>query len=401
MYPREFYMLIFFNLTAFIAYETTIPILPLYIVDKGATRIEVGLIVGMFSFTLMVSKIPIGILTDRVGGKYLLIFSALAQCICQLSYSILPSINWFYPIRILHALSISNIVPLAIGKIQDYTPQGKTGETLGTFLTSYGLAITFGPFLCSTLLTVMTYSQIFQFAAIIPVLGLIPFIKTDSLNQFRRQSDQKSVNSVQSLNDIFHSRNLMILTFLRLFFGITYAFFITYFVLYAKDTLAIAPYLIAFLFGMRGITDLIIRIPVGKLIDKIDYRWCLYMAFCLLAIVYFLMSEISEPYLLIVLAAVYGPALGLRVVSEWTMLVTHSSSDARNVTAAYLSTIFHVGSGIGAVAGGVLTTFLEVPILLKFSSVLMLSSLILIFLIHDNKSIPTNDQLELKREVSQ
>lgn len=394
-YPREFYILIFSSITVFLAFETTVPILPLYVAEKGASTFELGLIIGILSFSLMMLKIPLGIFSERVSARFVLVASALVQSFCQFFYSVLPSITWFYPVRILHAFSIAVIVPLAIGKAQGFAPQGKTGETIGTFLTSYGLAITFGPFLCSSLLTVMTYSQVFQVAAVIPLFGILPFMMAGKMKHLDRPSTKKPRNPISSLKYIVHSRNLIVLTFLRLFFAIPYAFFVTYFVLYADNTLALAPVLIAFLLGVRGATDLSLRIPVGKLVDRVDYRFVIFFAFATLAIAYYLMSEITDFILLIGLMVIYGLGVGLRVVSEWTMLAKHSPPDARNVTAAYISTIFNVGAGIGAVLGGVLAPIITVPALFKISSILMLFSLILVLLIQKDRPESIESQIEV------
>ena len=146
-YPKEFYALILSSITIFLASETSRPILPLHITDMGATLVELGIIISIMSFALMGIKIPLGILSERVSARSIIIACGLAQCASQLFYSLTPALIWYYPIRILHAISIAPIVPLAIGKAQEYAPEGKLGETLGTFLTSYGVAITFGPFL--------------------------------------------------------------------------------------------------------------------------------------------------------------------------------------------------------------------------------------------------------------
>ncbi|MFW9779458.1 MAG: MFS transporter [Candidatus Heimdallarchaeota archaeon] len=383
-YPREFYILIFSSITVFLAFETTVPILPLYVTNKGASTFEVGVIIGLLSFSLMLFKIPLGFLSERVSAKFVLAASALVQSFCQLSYSLLPSIIWFYPLRVLHAVSIAAIVPLAIGKTQEFAPKGKTGETLGIFLTSYGVAITMGPFFCSSLLTIMPYSQVFQTAALIPIFGLIPLMVSKNMTQLDRSSTNKSRNLISSLNHIANSRNLIILTFLRLFFAITYGFFVIYFVLYAEDILLFSPALIALLLGVRGATDMSLRIPVGKFVDVVDDRVVIFTAFGILALAYYLISELTEFIPLAIVMVIYGFSLGLRVVSEWNILAKHSPPDARKVTAAYISTIFNIGSGIGAVLGGLLATTVSIPDLFKLASLLMVFPLILVNFIQKN-----------------
>ncbi|MHA2207762.1 MAG: MFS transporter [Candidatus Thorarchaeota archaeon] len=370
-YPREFYALMLSSITIFLASETSRPILPLYITDLGATLAELGLIIGILSLSHIATKIPLGILADRISGRSIIIGSALGQSAAQLLYSLTPALVWFYPIRILHAVSIAPIVPLALGKAQEFAPVEKTGATLGVFLSSYGIAITFGPFLCSSLLTQLNYVQVFQFVSVIPLLGVLPFFTGMKFALFEEHpEDQPSI--AFAFTHIIHSRNLVILTVVRILFAVGYGFFVTYFIVYAEETILLAPFLIAFLLGIRGAVDMGLRVPVGRLVDKVDTKYFIISGCAILALVYHLLSQVTNFYLLIVLLAIFGVGLGLRVVAEWTMVANNSPDGSRSVIAAYLSTMFNIGSGVGAILGGILATFLVIPDLFRISSVLMI-----------------------------
>lgn len=384
-HPRGFYVLILSTITVFLAFETTWPILPLYITESGATIFELGLIIGILSVTLMLTKMPLAILAGRVRTRTIIIGCSILQSACQLSYSLAPALIWFYPIRILHGLSIAPFIPLGIGMMAEFAPKGKIGETMGTFLTSYGIANTLGPFLCASLLTVLSYTQIFQLVSIIPIIGILPFITGVRFPRL----DNSLINTaspIQTLSFIFHSRGLRILTALRLCFAITIGIFITYFVVYAEGKLLFAPFLIAFLLGVRGAADMCLRIPVGRLIDKVDCKIFILIGVITLAVVYFLLSFVTDLYLLIGIMFLYGASLSLRVVAEWTMVAKNSSSNMRNLTAAYLSTIYYIGSGIGAILGGALATFLEIPFLFTISSIILMFSIVFALLIRGKDS---------------
>jgi predicted MFS family arabinose efflux permease len=370
-YPNDFYALILSSITIFLASETTRPILPLFITNMGASLVELGIIIGMMSISLIFTKIPLGIIAERVSGRTIVIGSGIAQSACQLFYSLTPTVIWFYPLQLLHAVSIAPIVPLAIGKTQEYAPKGKTGETLGIFLTSYGIAIAFGPFLCSILLTYFNYVQIFQIISVIPIIGVLPFFSGVNFSHLEKISQSAKPYVRDAFSHVRHSRSLGVLTILRLLFALAYGFFVTYFIIYAEETLLLAPFLIAFLLGVRGIADMILRIPVGKLVDHIDARYFIFLGFGLLSCVYYLLSEIRDISFLFILMVLFGIALGFRVVAEWTMVANNSPDGCRSVIAAYLSTMFNIGSGVGEIVGGLLATFLPIPDLFRISSTLM------------------------------
>ncbi len=387
-YPIDLFVLIFSSLFVFLAVETTRPIIPLYVTEIGATPFELGLIIGVLSFSLMLLKIPLGVLSERFSGVYVILLAVAGQSLSQFFYSIAPQLIFFYPIQVLHAISTAALVPMAISVSQNLAPKGKTGEVMGVFLTSYGLANSIGPFLCSLLLTFLTYVQVFQVAALLPLFGLLPLIVIKRTTALLKPVNVDRNNPIESLSSILHSRDLLILTFLRFSYAITYSFYITFFVIYAENTLLLAPSLIAFLLGTRGLSDMLLRIPAGRLVDKVDYKWSILTAIGVLSLVYILLVEITDFFYLVVLMVIFGLAVGLRVVSEWTMLADKCAANARNVAAAYLSTMFNIGSTFGAVLAGILVTFSDITLLFRIASLLMLVTFFVALAIRKKKSIP-------------
>ncbi len=380
-YPIDLYVLILCSVVVFMAVEMTRPIIPLHVTAMGATTFELGLIVGILSFTWIILKIPMGILSGRHAGVFVILLAIFGQSLSQFLYSIAPSYVWFYPIQVLHAISTAALVPMAISVSQNLAPKGKSGEIMGVFLTSYGLANSIGPLFSSYLLTFMSYIQVFQVASIVPLLGILPLFALKKTKSLTHAIEEEDESPIASLNNIVHSRNLMILTFLRFAYAITYAFYITLFVVYAENILLLAPSLITFLFGTRGLSDMILRIPAGRLVDRIDYKWMIIGAGGVLSLVYILIVEITNFYLLFGVMVVFGLAVGIRVVSEWTLLADESQDSSRNVAAAYLSTIFNVGSTVGAVLAGILATLFDIVFVFRFAAFLMFITFLTSFLI--------------------
>lgn len=90
-------------------------------------------------------------------------------------YSLVQTPIWIYPIRILHALILAAFHPVNISIVADLSPPNKRGEMMGLFLTCFGLAMMFGPFLSSILLNYVNFRQLFRLAAIIPLSACIIF----------------------------------------------------------------------------------------------------------------------------------------------------------------------------------------------------------------------------------
>jgi predicted MFS family arabinose efflux permease len=374
-YPMEFYVLIFTSVTVFISVETTRPILPLLVTQIGASPLELGLVIGLLSFALMFAKMPLGAFSEVIPARNVLGIAAGGQSLVQWMYSVAPTPQAFYPIQIIHAITIAPLVPVAVAVSQNLAPDGRRSETMGAYLTSYGIASMSGSFLCSFLLTALDFAQIFQVAAVVPLIGLTAMIFARNGEYLQKPTGGVNRPSLSSsVRSILTSRDMLLLSYLRLAYSITFAFFVTFFVVYAESSLLIPATLVAFLFGVRSASDMIVRLPVGRMLNNYGYRRFIVAAFVTLAVVYYLISEITQFTTLLVLMAVFGAMIGLRVVSEYTMLAEHSVRGARSVYAAYLSTMFNIGSGFGSVLAGILASVLGIPAIFKIASALMITA---------------------------
>ena len=120
---------------------------------------------------------------------------AIGQSVSLLLYSIAPNSTWFYPIRIFHALTLTAFAPTALAITRDLPPPGKRGDTIGKFLTSFGITTMFGPFLCTFLVDYVDYPQLFQIAAIIPLLSIGPFLLIRRRSPFSHPRNQNNLST--------------------------------------------------------------------------------------------------------------------------------------------------------------------------------------------------------------
>ena len=383
---KEFYLLILLSSLFFLTNQTIQPILPLYIVERGASTFELGLIMSILSFTAIVAKLPMGMIAERIGKWSVIPVALLAQSIILLLYSLVSTPSQFYPVRVLHALIAAAFSPTALAIASDLAPPGKRGDRIGRFLTSFGLASMFGPFLCSFLLNYLNFVELFQFSSIIPLLGLILFLKTRRSSytlpsKTEEQRGEVRFSLTASLRNIITSRNVLILSFLRLIFSLTNSFFITLFAVYASENLLLTSSLIATLFGVKGVTNTIFRFPSGRLSDRIGHKIPLVASYTALTIVYLLIAESKDFYLLIFVMILYGLAHATRAVTEWSLLGYTTSQQISGVATAYLSTMFNVGEALGAVTSGILTLTLSTESIFKLASIITIPGIFIPLLI--------------------
>lgn len=345
-----------------------------------------GLIVSILPFTTIVAKIPLGILAERAGKWPVIPIALLGQSLCLLFYSLVTRSWWFYPIRIFHALILAAFLPTVLALASDLAPEGRVGDRMGRFLTSFGIAYMVGPFLSSLLLKYIDYRLLLQLAATIPLLGVVSLFlaryrgfQTSSEEKERRH--EQRVSPISSLRSFAFSRNMLVLCYLRIIFSFTNAFLLTLFAIYASESLILTASLIAILFGIRGVTNTMFRFPVGVLTDRIGYKVPLGLAFLLLTLVNFTFSESENVYILSFAMAIYGLGHAMRAVSEWSLLGISTPNEVSSVATAYISTMFNIGEALGAVTAGALSLILPIPFIFKLASLILISGIFIAFLI--------------------
>ena len=83
---------------------------------------ELGTIISLLSFTAIIAKIPLSMLSEKIGRWPVIPMVAIGQSVSLLLYSIAPNSTWFYPIRIFHALTLAAFAPTALAITQDLSP---------------------------------------------------------------------------------------------------------------------------------------------------------------------------------------------------------------------------------------------------------------------------------------
>lgn len=373
-YPKEFFLLVISTLAIFLAYNISLPILPLHLLVLGAGSLEIGAVMGILSFVLTFTKLPAGILAQRSTMQKALAFSASGQAITQVLYSVCTTSNCFLFTQIFHAITIAPLVSVGIAASQKMAPDGRRGEAMGFYLCAYGIAATIGPVISSLLLLSMNYAQIFLISSSIPLLGVLPFLFVKGSVQLGIAETGSERNVIKELGLLVRSRNVNFVSFLRFLYATTFGFFGAFFVVHAEVNLLFLPSTITLMLAAMGAADLIARFPLGRMLDRIDYRWALVGSYAVLGFLYYVLSEIQAPFELTAVLFLTGLATGVRVTSEWIMLADNSPEGARSMTSGYMSTIDNIGRGFGAIVGGYIVMIFSMSLGFKIAGAIMFAA---------------------------
>lgn len=380
---KDFYTLIVSATLFHVSSQVILPIFPLYLMERGASAFELGLIISLRPVLTILSKFSLSPLIDRSGRWPILLTAMFGQFLSMLFYSLAPTIVWFYPIRVFQTICLALFSPTAISIIYDLSPSERRGDFVGRYLTSYGVASMIGPLLCSILCSYSTpYGGVFLFSSLLSLTGLTVLLILLPPRKIRGETDlNKDIRreaSLGSIRKLAFSRRGIALSYVRVAFSSVNSFVTTIFSVYASEVLLYPSAEIALLFMVKGVTNMLFRFPSGILTDRVGRIKPLLLAYALLTLTFLLLSELKDFYFLVLVMALYGLSHAMRAVTEWSLLGDITPREMRGISTAYFSLMFDVGGGIGSLFAGAALTLLGAPLIFKLGSVILASSLMMV-----------------------
>jgi MFS family permease len=148
---RDLLILFTTGLLFWASLASLLPTLPLYLQHIGASRHQIGLLMGSIAIGLLVFRPWVGQLADRPdshNGRFVrriqvLMLGVVAAAVVPLGYLLTQSIPLLALIRIFHGLSIAAFTTAYSALVVDISPERQRGELLGymSLVNPIGVAI--------------------------------------------------------------------------------------------------------------------------------------------------------------------------------------------------------------------------------------------------------------------
>ena len=323
----------------------------------GASLVQVGLILSVQSALMMVMKIPLTMISNRVGHNRMFIFSFFVQATASILYAIAPNPSWLYIIPFYQILASGSFNQLAMSTVSNMAPATRQGDALGRYMTFMSLGMFVGPVITGSLINHISYRQLFMVTAIFPAIGLGLFLKFKPKEihapSKEEESPQKGLGTIAVLKVILRDRNVLILTFIRAAYSMSNTVFTSLFAVFAVQDLGFTPALAALLFSVVGFSNAFIKFPAGRVADTLGPRKVLLATFSTLILVYLSISYVRSIAPILVLLVLFGACWGTRAVTEWSTLTNTVTQETKTMAISYLGSIWGVGATMGSLMVGI------------------------------------------------
>ena len=239
-----------------------LPTLPLYIEHIGATKQEIGVVMGSFAIGMLLVRPSMGTLADNRGCKIVLLIGMFVAAIAPLGYLVVKSVIPLMLIRAFHGISIAAFATAYTALVADLAPEHRRGEVVGYMSLVNPLGVGIGPALGGFLQATAGYTPLFLSSAALGCLGLLSIIPV--------VNPPIAIQPINSKNDnfwqILTSPRVRIPAIVLLLSGLTLGSLHTFISLFIKSTgVDLNPGLF---FSVAAISSFSCRLFTGKASDQ-------------------------------------------------------------------------------------------------------------------------------------
>lgn len=244
-----------------VGFGIVLPLLPFYADRFGASGLEVGWLVAVYSLAQLVFAPLWGRLSDRYGRRPILIVGLVGSAFSYVVFGYADSLLLLFISRVMAGVGGANI-PVAQAYIADITPPSQRAGNMGLIGAAFGLGFIFGPAIGGILAPVSTAAPGLAAAGLCFSNAILAFfLLPESLPPEERGAPQTGTPPVR-LEQVGHVfRTPVLLLVMGLFFLFTVAFSMMHptFPLFAAERFSLGERSVGYLFAFIGLCSAVMQ----------------------------------------------------------------------------------------------------------------------------------------------
>jgi MFS family permease len=353
-----FVLLCLIGFAAFFCSYLRIPVLPLFAATLGAGPAQIGTINGAFMLTAGLLSIPAGLLADRTGRKLPIIAGLLATAASSLLVTQCQQPWQMAAAYVLFGAGLAGFATSMLSLVADVVPSRWLGQAYGWYTTAIYVAMTLGPATGGYLANEVGLRAVFfvsgALLAVVTVLALL--VLPDGAP--RHKTDLHAALSASF--SLLHNRHLRACLLATAGSCIGFGVFLTFLPLYATQQ-GYDPAKVGLLFAAQAITNVIGRVPIGRLADRCDRRWLVSVGLLCLAVALALLGQSAQLKYMIVCAVAMGVGMALTFTAIGAMIVEQVPVQQRGLAMGMYNSCIYLSMMSGATLMGIALKWIGYP----------------------------------------
>ena len=362
--PALFWLIALIALINSISFTIIIPLLYPYAKQFGLSDFHASLLTTAFALSQFFGTPILGKLSDRLGRKYILVFSLAGTMVANLLASV-AAVAWLlYLARILDGLTGGN-TSVASAVISDITTPEQRPKAFGIFGATFRLGFVIGPVLSyfaqqlPTLPGVSSLGMSFLVSAVIAAFasGLTLFFLPETTNQqgnFNLSWNDFAFGKIAKSATRPRLGNLFILTFLS---GSTFTIFTFAFQPFFLNVLGQDAKGLAMMFALVGILGFISQVfalePLSKRFNLIDI---IAVSLAIRGATFLLMPTFPTYGAFVIVLIIFGSVNSFPMPLIDTVLSLNSNNKEQGEVLGINSSYLSMSNALGPVISGLLVS---------------------------------------------
>jgi len=334
----------------------------------GATPEAIGMVVAASTMTGVFLKLPMGVLSDIIGRKRLLIVGAIAFGVTPFAYLLIKDLQILLILRLCHGLATAVFAPIALATVASMFTE-KRGAGMGWYTASTQAGALLGPLAGGFFLDHAEFSDAFAVAGAIGLLGLFLVLQVhiaDSEAAPTSRAEPRDIKNTMnvmltSVQSVIRNRQVLAASVAGMSKMFSTGVLMAFLPLYGFS-IGLSGTQIGFLFGIQSAISLASKPLLGRISDTIGRQPLILLGLALCA---FAMSGIpfnSEFERLLVLAGIFG--FGDAAVMTVSSALVGDSTQPQFVGSGMgvYGTLSDIGHASGPIMGGILISSAGYPV---------------------------------------
>jgi DHA1 family multidrug resistance protein-like MFS transporter len=253
------------------AVGSVLPILPLFLRERGSSYALVGIIVGANLVAQFIGQYPAGRLSDRFGRAPLMIGGLVVAGLAIAAFALPLSIGWLIALRFIQGLGAAAFRPGSRAAVADLVPEGERGIAYGWLSGADMAGLIVGPAL-GGILAVFGRATVFEATGV--ALLLAALVVALALGRERESLSSESISSSLIHSDRLRAGAAAVrgLVMLSMGIGFLYGVYNVVWSLFMK-TIGATDWEVGLSFSLFALPVVLTAPVAGWASDRLDRRW--------------------------------------------------------------------------------------------------------------------------------
>ncbi len=359
--PERRMMYYLFLLGFFAIFSTTIsknPVLPLFSHALGANDAVIGLVAAVSPFAGILFSFPVGVLSDHIGRRRLLILAGFVFLSAPLLYLLIFDPLWLIPVRFFHGTATAILGPVISAVIAERFFENK-GAMLGQYSSATLIGRTIAPLVGGIIISafmiypgMVPYHMVYVAAALaaVPVLILTFMFREQGLSPLTRLPVSKFKESFIAF---FANARLRATALVDMATYFAFGAFETFLPLFLF-TSRIDAYQIGIIFAVQVLIIAGTKPFFGKLADQLDKRHQITFGLIILGSSVAFIPFTTGFYQILFLSAICGLGMSLSTVATSAYVADVAKKEQIGASMGALSSTMDIGHAAGPLVTGII-----------------------------------------------